>query len=594
MQVAVKRWYRTLHLVDMTTGTRAACRAPSRVQVQGRRQAAGRRHRRALRHDGVRRSTLPPTRRLSDASSPTSRPRATSRSTRCTSRSTGVEAGADARTSLITTVLARRSRAQGHARGQGHPPRLAHRAARRRQAAELHLPRCDRLHRVAAAPQHLPDDVQPARARPPPRTGSRSACRRSRNCGRAARQPRRARQARAAAARLPARRHALVGPRGPGRRRGCSAEGARRAASSPCSTRRTPSASSRIFMQPPLPLRQGRPRRSDRVEGIMSALISQVRDAPAQAARRRDRGQGARAHQRGRHRQARAPRRLVDVGPVAQDGRLPRVPRPDHGRHAGQFCSSRTRTAVLPRAVPDVLGASRPSARSRAHRHDVRVRLPRPHREGARSMTGSDHLADGRQGRRCRTGPALGRRARARRRRARSRAGLAPRRHQRHRHGRLALHAQDARVPRGPPVVIVANDCTVQSGSFGVQGGRLLRRRLQVRARAGLPRLHIACNSGARIGLAEELKPYFKVAWNDPSNEASATSTCTSHRGGRRASPRASVDGAGGDEDGEKRFKLDDIVGETDGIGVENLRGSGMIAGETSRARTRTRSRSRT
>ena len=27
----------------------------------------------------------------------------------------------------------------------------------------------------------------------------------------------------------------------------------------------------------------------------------------------------------------------------------------------------------------------------------------------------------------------------------------------------------------------------------------------------GLPRLHIASNSGARIGLAEELKPYFKV-----------------------------------------------------------------------------------
>ena len=37
---------------------------------------------------------------------------------------------------------------------------------------------------------------------------------------------------------------------------------------------------------------------------------------------------------------------------------------------------------------------------------------------------------------------------------------------------------------------------------------------------AGVPRIYLACNSGARIGLAEELKPYFKVAWNDPSNEA--------------------------------------------------------------------------
>ncbi len=36
--------------------------------------------------------------------------------------------------------------------------------------------------------------------------------------------------------------------------------------------------------------------------------------------------------------------------------------------------------------------------------------------------------------------------------------------------------------------------------------------------------------------------------------------------------------------DGEVRWALDDIVGTVHGIGVENLRGSGMIAGETSRA----------
>ena len=34
----------------------------------------------------------------------------------------------------------------------------------------------------------------------------------------------------------------------------------------------------------------------------------------------------------------------------------------------------------------------------------------------------------------------------------------------------------------------------------------------------GLPRVYIACNSGARIGLVESLKPLFKVAWKDDSN----------------------------------------------------------------------------
>ena len=32
----------------------------------------------------------------------------------------------------------------------------------------------------------------------------------------------------------------------------------------------------------------------------------------------------------------------------------------------------------------------------------------------------------------------------------------------------------------------------------------------------GLPFLYLSANSGARIGLAEEVKHHFKVAWNDP------------------------------------------------------------------------------
>ena len=32
----------------------------------------------------------------------------------------------------------------------------------------------------------------------------------------------------------------------------------------------------------------------------------------------------------------------------------------------------------------------------------------------------------------------------------------------------------------------------------------------------GLPRIYIAANSGARIGLANEVKNLFKIAWIDP------------------------------------------------------------------------------
>ena len=38
------------------------------------------------------------------------------------------------------------------------------------------------------------------------------------------------------------------------------------------------------------------------------------------------------------------------------------------------------------------------------------------------------------------------------------------------------------------------------------------------------------------------------------------------------------------EDDGESRYKITSIIGAEDGLGVENLRGSGMIAGETSQA----------
>lgn len=38
------------------------------------------------------------------------------------------------------------------------------------------------------------------------------------------------------------------------------------------------------------------------------------------------------------------------------------------------------------------------------------------------------------------------------------------------------------------------------------------------------------------------------------------------------------------EDGGESRYKITDIIGEADGLGTENLKYAGMIAGETSRA----------
>jgi acetyl-CoA carboxylase/biotin carboxylase 1 len=141
--------------------------------------------------------------------------------------------------------------------------------------------------------------------------------------------------------------------------------------------------------------------------------------------------------------------------------------------------------------------------------------------------------------------------------------------------------------PNGREVVIIANDVTVQSGSFGVEEDDFYFAASEYARERGLPRLYIACNSGARIGLIEELKPKFKVAWNDEADPAKGFKylylTEEDYNGLKPDTVQASKTTG---PDGETRYAIDTIVGSDPKqyIGVENLRGSGKIAGETSRA----------
>ncbi|KAJ3085244.1 acetyl-coenzyme-A carboxylase, partial [Quaeritorhiza haematococci] len=152
-----------------------------------------------------------------------------------------------------------------------------------------------------------------------------------------------------------------------------------------------------------------------------------------------------------------------------------------------------------------------------------------------------------------------------------------------------------------------------------------------------IPRIYISANSGARIGLAEEVSKRFKVAWVDESNPSKGlkylyldeesykllvldklvstsssssstksntsttanTNTATAKSANTPSKPGNADSKTKGDdaqqpscvctrivdeETGDVRYKIEYIVGQVDGLGVENLSGSGMIAGETSKA----------
>ncbi|KAL1988453.1 hypothetical protein VTN96DRAFT_9508 [Rasamsonia emersonii] len=141
--------------------------------------------------------------------------------------------------------------------------------------------------------------------------------------------------------------------------------------------------------------------------------------------------------------------------------------------------------------------------------------------------------------------------------------------------------------PRGRRFIIVANDITYQIGSFGPQEDKFFHKCTELARKLGIPRVYLSANSGARIGMAEELIPYFNVAWNDPEKpEAGFKYLYLTPEVKKKFDERKNKEVITEVvyEDGEERHKITTIVGAKDGLGVECLRGSGLIAGATSRA----------
>ncbi|XP_052451772.1 acetyl-CoA carboxylase isoform X3 [Carassius gibelio] len=139
--------------------------------------------------------------------------------------------------------------------------------------------------------------------------------------------------------------------------------------------------------------------------------------------------------------------------------------------------------------------------------------------------------------------------------------------------------------PEGRDIIVICNDITHMIGSFGPQEDQLFFRASELAREEGIPRIYIAANSGARIGLAEEIRHMFQVAWIDPDDPYKGFKYLyLTPQDYTRISSSNSVHCHHVEEGGESRYIITDIIGKVDGLGVENLRGSGTIAGETSQA----------
>ncbi|XP_053562795.1 acetyl-CoA carboxylase 1 [Bombina bombina] len=139
--------------------------------------------------------------------------------------------------------------------------------------------------------------------------------------------------------------------------------------------------------------------------------------------------------------------------------------------------------------------------------------------------------------------------------------------------------------PDGRDIIVIGNDITYRIGSFGPQEDLLYLRASELSRSQGIPRIYVAANSGARIGLAEEIRHMFHVAWEDPVDPYKGYKYLyLTPQDYKKVSALNSVHCEHVEDEGESRYKITDIIGKEEGLGVENLRGSGMIAGESSLA----------
>jgi acetyl-CoA carboxylase/biotin carboxylase 1 len=146
------------------------------------------------------------------------------------------------------------------------------------------------------------------------------------------------------------------------------------------------------------------------------------------------------------------------------------------------------------------------------------------------------------------------------------------------------ITAKTPEYPRGRRFVMIANDITYQIGSFGPKEDKFFHKCTELARKLGIPRIYLSANSGARIGMAEEFIQHFSVAWNNPDKPESGFKYLYLTPEKRAQLNAKDIITEKISEDGEERHRITTIVGAKEGLGVECLRGSGLIAGATSKA----------
>eukprot|EP00834_Sanchytrium_tribonematis_P001027 NODE_22_length_42145_cov_1.310612.p1 type:complete len:2002 gc:universal NODE_22_length_42145_cov_1.310612:25236-19231(-) len=127
--------------------------------------------------------------------------------------------------------------------------------------------------------------------------------------------------------------------------------------------------------------------------------------------------------------------------------------------------------------------------------------------------------------------------------------------------------------PYGRSIVVLANDITKFNGSFSVDEDIYFFQISQYCRQQGLPRVYFSANSGARVGIMSQILPFLKARYEKNIFSYFYIDSCDLDNISKSDIELEKV----GDH-----FKVLSVLGNEQ-IGVENLSGSGLIAGETAK-----------
>lgn len=137
--------------------------------------------------------------------------------------------------------------------------------------------------------------------------------------------------------------------------------------------------------------------------------------------------------------------------------------------------------------------------------------------------------------------------------------------------------------PDGRDIIVISNDMTFLLGTFGPREDMVFQLASEMARNLAIPRIYISANGGARIGLAEEVKSLFKISWvDDRDPEKGFDYLYLLPQDFKKVEDSVRCEKI--EDKGEVRYKINDVIGKVDGIGVECLKYAGMIAGESSQA----------